>query len=72
MRYTWIPFYKELAEKLMNYRNDRASLLSLIYENREKLLAKYLHDNKGVDDLLVDVGSLHCLWTVQPWHQVRE
>lgn len=30
MRYTWIPFYKELAEKVMNYRNDRASLLSLI------------------------------------------
>ena len=55
MRYTWIPFYKEFAEKLLNYRNDRASLLSLIYENREKLLAKYLHDNKGEDDLLVDV-----------------
>lgn len=55
MRYTWIPFYKEFAEKLMNNRNDRASLLSLIYENREKLLAKYLHDNKGVDDLLTDV-----------------
>ena len=55
MRYTWIPFYKEFAEKLLNYRNDRASLLSLIYENRAKLLAKYLHDNKGVDDLLVDV-----------------
>ena len=55
MRYTWIPFYKEFAEKLLNYRNDRASLLSLIYENREKLLARYLHDNKGVDDLLVDV-----------------
>ena len=33
MRYTWIPFYKEFAEKLLNYRNDRASLLSLIYEN---------------------------------------
>lgn len=55
MRYTWIPFYKEFAEKLMNYRNDRASLLSLIYENRDLLYAKYLHDNKGVDDLLTDV-----------------
>lgn len=55
MRYTWISFYKEFAEKLMNYRNDRASLLSLIYENSDKLLAKYLHDNKGVDDLLTDV-----------------
>lgn len=28
MRYTWIPFYKEFVEKLLNFRNDRASLLS--------------------------------------------
>lgn len=55
MKYTWIPFYKEFAEKLMNYRNDRSSLLSLIYENKEQFLAKYLHDNKGDDDLLTDV-----------------
>ncbi|MCM1312790.1 MAG: AAA family ATPase [Bacteroides sp.] len=55
MKYTWIPFYKEFAEKLINYRNDRTSLLSLIYKNKEVLLAKYLHDNKGEDDLLTDV-----------------
>lgn len=40
---------------MMDYRNDRASLLSLIYENRELLYAKHLHDNKGEDDLLTDV-----------------
>ena len=40
---------------MMNYRNDRASLLSEIYEHRDLLYAKYLHDNKGEDDLLTDV-----------------
>lgn len=55
MRFTWIPFYKEFADKLMAYRNNRTTLLSLIYENREQLLAKYLHDSKGGDDLLTDV-----------------
>ena len=61
MRYTWISFYKEFAEKLMNYRNDRASLLSLIYENRDLLCAGYLHDNKGGDDLLTDVDPFTVL-----------
>lgn len=55
MNYTWIPFYKEFAEKLMTYRNDHASLLTLIYKHRELLKAKYLHDEKGEDDLLTDV-----------------
>ena len=32
MDYTWIPYYKEFAEKLMTYRNDRSSLLTLIYK----------------------------------------
>ena len=55
MDYTWIPYYKEFAEKLMAYRNDRSSLLTLIYKHREPLKAKYLHDEKGEDDLLTDV-----------------
>lgn len=55
MVYTWISFYKEFAEKLMAYRNNRASLLSLIYKYREQLKAKYLHDENGENDLLADV-----------------
>ena len=61
MRYTWIPFYKEFAEKLMDYRNDRASLLSLIYENRDLLYAKYLQKDRGQgyvpeDELAIQVS----------------
>ena len=55
MKYSWIPFYEEFALKLMNFRNDRAPLLSLIYDNRDLLYAKYLHDSQGTDDLLSDV-----------------
>ena len=25
MNFTWIPFYKEFAQKLLKYRNNRAS-----------------------------------------------
>lgn len=55
MRFTWIPFYKELAKKLTKFQKNRKQLLDLIYNNRDELLAKYLHDQGGEDDLLVDI-----------------
>lgn len=55
MRYTWIPYYKEFAEKLTQFRNDRKQLLDLIYNNRDVLHAKYFHDQGGEDDLLLDI-----------------
>ena len=55
MNYTWIPYYQEFAEKLLAFRNDRKSLLKLIYDRREELLAGYLHDEDGYDDLCSDI-----------------
>ena len=28
MAYTWIPFYKELAQKLLQFRNDRKPFIT--------------------------------------------
>lgn len=39
--FTWIPFYKELAEKLLAYRNDRKPLLDYIYTHSEEVLADF-------------------------------
>ncbi len=33
MIFTWIPFYKEFAQKLLHYRNDRKPLINWIYDN---------------------------------------
>lgn len=55
MKYSWIPYYKEFAEKLLQFRNNRKSLLDIIYEHREELLASYLHDEDDVDDLCTDI-----------------
>ena len=30
MAYTWIPFYKEFAQKLLQFRNDRQPLIGYI------------------------------------------
>lgn len=55
MRFTWIPYYKEFAEKLLQFSSDRSGLLKLIYDNRAEFLANYLHDEKGEDDLCKDI-----------------
>lgn len=55
MSFTWIPYYKEFAQRLTQFQKDRRRLLNLIYNNRDELLAKYLHDQGGEGDLLEDI-----------------
>ncbi len=33
MAYTWIPFYKELAQKLFRFSRNRTPLVNWIYDN---------------------------------------
>lgn len=55
MSFTWIPYYKEFAQRLTQFQKDGKRLLNLIYDNRDELLAKYLHDQGGEGDLLEDI-----------------
>lgn len=43
-RFTWIPFYTELAERLLEYKNNRTDLISFIF-SKEGLqdFSNYLH-----------------------------
>lgn len=54
-RFIWIPFYTELAEKLLGYKNNRASLIDFIF-SKDGLqdYSKYLHlqdKTKKIDDI---------------------
>jgi 5-methylcytosine-specific restriction protein B len=53
--FTWIPFYKEFAKSLLQFRHDRRPLLDFIYAHRSEMKADYLHDEGGYDDLLTDI-----------------
>ena len=33
MAYSWIPFYKELSQKLLQFRSNRKPLVDWIYDN---------------------------------------
>ena len=55
MSFTWVPYYKEFAEKLLQYQENRAYLCRLIYDHEDELLINYLHDEGGKDDKFTDI-----------------
>ncbi len=44
--FSWIPFYKELANKLLKYRHNRKELLNYVYTLDSKFVG-YLHEEDG-------------------------
>jgi MoxR-like ATPase/predicted RNA-binding protein with PUA-like domain len=47
MAYTWIPFYKELSQKLLQFRNDRKPLINWIYDNLDGYINHLKDDPDG-------------------------
>ncbi len=47
MAFTWIPFYKELAQKLLKFRNDRKPLVNWIYDNLDGYIKHLKDDSSG-------------------------
>jgi 5-methylcytosine-specific restriction protein B len=45
MAFTWIPFYRELSQKLLQFRNDRKPLIDWIYLNIRSEYIKHLKDD---------------------------
>ena len=50
--YSWIPFYIEFSNKLVEYKNNRTALIEIIkqvYDNSEMKMPKLEEDNKLID-----------------------
>lgn len=45
-RFTWIPFYMELAEKLLKYKDKRDELLEIVYGMDETYISFFNDDKK--------------------------
>lgn len=59
-KFTWVPFYKELASALLRYKDDRSSLVKWIYDDLGQVkrsdgrsLVAYLHEKNG--DKITDI-----------------
>ncbi len=51
-KFTWIPFYTELAKKLLEFKDNRSDLVKIVYELDEKYV-NFIHnkDNSHVSDI---------------------
>lgn len=47
MHFTWIPFYKEFAKSLLQFKNDRAPLVNWIYDNLQGYINHLKDNNQG-------------------------
>ena len=61
-RFSWIPFYQELAKALLAYKNDRKPLVDFIYSELSKVggrsLVDYIHMEDGSKVKDIDPFSL--------------
>jgi hypothetical protein len=66
MAYTWIPFYKELAQKLLQFKNDRKPLVDFIYSELSKVggrsLVDYIHMEDGSKVTDIDPFSVFAIF----------
>lgn len=62
MAYTWIPFYKELAQKLLQFRNDRQPLIDWIYNNLEGYINHLKDDPKGTRVADIDPFTVYAIF----------
>lgn len=66
MAYSWIPFYKELSQKLLKFRNDRKPLVDFIYSELStvgsKSLVDYIHMEDGSKVKDIDPFSVFAIF----------
>ena len=66
MAYTWIPFYKELSQKLLQFKNDRKPLVDFIYSELStvgnKSLVDYIHMEDGSKVKDIDPFSVFAIF----------
>lgn len=61
-QFTWIPFYKELAEKLLAYKDNRQALLEFIYDEIPQEYRTYFHDKDDERNTDVDPYTVFAIF----------
>ena len=65
-RFSWIPFYSELAKALLTYKNDRKPLVDFIYSELSQVgdrsLVEYIHMEDGAKVTDIDPFSIFAIF----------
>ena len=59
--FTWIPFYMEMAEKLLEYKDNRDELIKIVY-GMDRQFINYIKDNGGNDYPDIDPFSVFSIF----------
>ena len=60
-KFSWISFYMELAEKLLEYKDNRNDLVKIVYE-MDRQYVNYIKDDKGNDYPDIDPFSVFAIF----------
>ncbi len=62
-QFDWVPFYRKVADRLLDFQDDRTKLVSKVKQifKRAKLKLPTLER----DNAIVDMDPLYILWAVQ-------
>lgn len=64
-KFTWIPFYKELAQKILEYKDKRNELMEIVYSlplNNTKYLQWKSEERDGVNNPEIDPFSIFSIF----------
>lgn len=59
--FTWIPFYTEMAEKLLKYEDNRDELVKIVY-GMDRQFVNYIKDDAGNDYQDIDPFSVFAIF----------
>ena len=60
-KFTWIPFYSEMAEKLLEYKDNREDLVKIIF-GMDRQYINYIKDDNGNDYPDIDPFSVFAIF----------
>ena len=60
-QFTWIPFYEELANKLLEYKGKRKELVEIVYSLDGKYVS-YIHNDDGSNATDIDPFSVFAIF----------
>ncbi|MBO5483147.1 MAG: AAA family ATPase [Spirochaetaceae bacterium] len=64
-KYTWIPYYTELAQKVLEFKDRRGELMDIIYSlpNQYTKFLQWMPENgEGVENPEIDPFSIFCIF----------
>ena len=69
MSFSWVPFYREVAARVLEYENRQDELLSILREMNEKGLKPILLNDRNADDQIIALTEIDPFTFFASWNR---